>query len=92
MRPRLIYLGMMVLLFLMISGLALAAVGAIYNLDWWTMNGGGGTSAGGTYSVSGTMGQPDTGIVLTGGAYTLSGGFWSGAASQYKLHLPLIIR
>ena len=47
-----------------------------YNLDWSTIDGGGGTSTGGAYAVSGTIGQPDTGR-LTGGNYTLAGGFWS---------------
>jgi hypothetical protein len=30
-----------------------------YALDWWTVDGGGGASTGGVYSVTGTMGQPD---------------------------------
>ena len=32
-----------------------------FSLDWWTMDGGGGTSTGGVYSVTGTVGQPDAG-------------------------------
>jgi hypothetical protein len=28
-------------------------------LDWFTIDGGGGTSTGGVYAVSGTIGQPD---------------------------------
>jgi len=44
-------------------------------LDWWTIDGGGGTSTGGLFSVSGTIGQPDAGQ-LTGGNFTLSGAFW----------------
>ncbi|MEO7298474.1 MAG: hypothetical protein ABI042_07850 [Verrucomicrobiota bacterium] len=46
-----------------------------YSLDWYTIDGGGGTSTGGVYSVSGTIGQPDTGK-MAGGNYTLDGGFW----------------
>ena len=34
-------------------------------------------SVGGTYELSGTVGQPDPGA-LHGGAYELSGGFWFG--------------
>jgi hypothetical protein len=34
----------------------------------------GGTSTGGVYSTSGTIGQPDTGT-MSGGNYSLSGGF-----------------
>lgn len=53
-----------------------ATVGAQnYNIDWFTIDGGGGTSSGGTYTLSGTIGQPDAGK-LTGGNYTIQGGFW----------------
>jgi hypothetical protein len=48
-----------------------------YSLDWRTVDGGGGTSTGGVYAVSGTIGQPDAGPVLSGGNFTLTGGFWS---------------
>ncbi len=46
-----------------------------YSIDWYTIDGGGGTSTGGVYTVSGTIGQPDAGQ-MSGGTYTLSGGFW----------------
>jgi len=48
-----------------------------YSMDWHKISGGGGTSAGGNYSLSGTVGQPDTGPSLGGGNFSLSGGFWS---------------
>src|SRR6266849_5369461 len=46
-----------------------------YSVDWFTIDGGGGTSTGGSYSVSGIIGQPDAGH-LSGGNFTLDGGFW----------------
>jgi len=46
-----------------------------YGIDWFTIDGGGGTSTGGVYSVSGTIGQPDAGVA-SGGNYSLLGGFW----------------
>ena len=46
-----------------------------YSIDWHTIDGGGGTSTGGVYSVSGTIGQPDAGV-MSGGNYSLAGGFW----------------
>lgn len=49
--------------------------GQQYSIDWHTIDGGGSTSTGGVYSVSGTIGQPDAGL-LSGGSYTLVGGFW----------------
>ena len=46
-----------------------------YAIDWFTIDGGGGTSTGGVYSLSGTIGQPDAGR-MAGGNYILDGGFW----------------
>jgi hypothetical protein len=48
-----------------------------YSINWYKIAGGGGTSAGGVYSVSGTIGQHDAGGPMTGGSYSLTGGFWS---------------
>lgn len=47
----------------------------------FTVDGGGTTRAsGGSYSLGGTIGQPDAGQ-LTGGTLTVSGGFWSGGGA-----------
>lgn len=56
-------------------GLLLPASGQ-YRLESFTIDGGGGTSAGGGYELSGTSGQPDAGPRLVGGAFALDGGFW----------------
>jgi len=48
-----------------------------YTIGWYTIDGGGGTSTGGTYQVSGTIGQPNASGAMTGGNYSLTGGFWS---------------
>ena len=60
-------------------GLLIPAIsfGQQYSIDWFKISGGGGTSTGGVYSVSGTIGQPDAGGAMTGGNYSLTGGFWS---------------
>ena len=50
-----------------------------FELSWDSIDGGGGTSSGGVYELSGTIGQPDAGVVMTGGSYGLIGGFWPGA-------------
>lgn len=47
-----------------------------YSIDWSTVDGGGGTSTGGVYSVSGTIGQPDASGPMTNGQYSVTGGFW----------------
>jgi hypothetical protein len=53
-----------------------------YSIGWYKVAGGGGTSTGGTYQVSGTIGQHDASGAMTGGNYSLSGGFWSLYAVQ----------
>lgn len=53
-----------------------ASARAQLDISWYTIDGGGGTSTGGGYSISGTIGQPDAGVVLTGGMFEINGGFW----------------
>jgi len=60
--------------------LAGSAPGQNYALDWFTIDGGGGTSSGGPYALAGTIGQPDAGT-MSGGAFRLVGGFWGITAS-----------
>jgi hypothetical protein len=60
-----------------------AAVGApaaaqSYDLSWSSIDGGGEMfSTGGLFELSGTIGQPDAGVVMTGGDFELTGGFWA---------------
>jgi hypothetical protein len=71
---------------------AAAQSGGPYDLTWSTVDGGGEMySAGGAYTLDGTVGQPDVGV-LEGGAYTLAGGFWGGASAVHRLYLPLLLR
>lgn len=55
------------------------ALAQSYSIDWYKIAGGGGTSTGGVYSVSGTIGQHDATAngAMTGGNYSLTGGFWA---------------
>jgi len=48
-----------------------------YSIDWYKVAGGGGTSSNGQYTVSATIGQHDAGGPMTGGNYSLTGGFWA---------------
>ncbi len=57
--------------------LPLATFAQSYSIDWYKISGGGGTSSGGAYSLSGTIGQPDASGAMTGGSYSLTGGFWA---------------
>jgi len=65
-----------VLLGLLLSVLCLSS-SAQLAVPWWTVDGGGGTSTGGVFRVTGTIGQPDAGGPMTGGQYTVTGGFWA---------------
>jgi len=58
-----------------------SAASAQFDLSWNTIDAGGGTSTGGSYSLTGTIGQHDAGVTLSGGAFTLAGGFWAGGGS-----------
>ena len=66
----------------LLSAFNFQASGQSYTVDWYKVSGGGGTSTGGVFSVSGTIGQPDASSALTGGNYSVTGGFWSLYAVQ----------
>jgi hypothetical protein len=64
-----------------------------YDLSWWTVDGGGTTfSTGGGYSLGGTIGQPDAGVLMNGDSYTLIGGFWAGGATVRGIYLPIVLK
>ena len=64
------------------SLLAAATMAQSYSIDWFKVSGGGGASTGGTYQVSGTIGQHDAGGAMSGGQYSVTGGFWALFAVQ----------
>ena len=59
------------------SSFCLRVQGQSYSIDWFKISGGGGTSTNGQFTLSGTIGQPDAGVMMSGGNYSLTGGFWS---------------
>jgi len=58
------------------------ATSAQYSVSWFAV-------AGGVYSVSGTIGQPDAGK-MSGGDFTLDGGFWGIIAAVQTPGAPLL--
>jgi hypothetical protein len=68
-----------------------AQSGGQFDLSWSTVDGGGGTSVGGQFSLTGTIGQPDAGVAtLTGGQFSLTGGFWSSFSVVQTPGAPLL--
>jgi hypothetical protein len=61
-----------------------------FAIDWYKVSGGGGTSTGATYQVTGTIGQADAGGAMAGGSYTLTGGFWSLIAAVQTPGMPTL--
>ena len=72
----------------------LSSASAQYAIDWFKVSGGGGTSTNGQYSLSGTIAQHDAGGPMSGGNYSVTGGFWAlysiiqttGAPTLYITH------
>jgi hypothetical protein len=91
----LIRLAALLVVVLLLAGLAITAASASiqvddYSISWYTFDGGGGISTGDTYTLMGTIGQPDAGS-HSGTGYDLTGGFWAWVA-RYLGYLPLIKR
>ncbi len=80
---RSLWLGLLALL------LPLDARAQSYSIDWWSIDGGGGTSTGGVYAVTGTIGQPDAGH-MSGSNYMLDAGFWSLIAAVQTPGAPML--
>jgi len=96
MKWRLIFFLLILLLISVSFGsYARAQTGAGFDLTWSTIDGGGVIhSRGGVFQVNASLGQPDAGQPMQGGAYTLAGGLWAGvpAESEYHIFLPLTVR
>lgn len=63
-------------------------VRAELSIQWYTIDGGGGTfSTQGDYALGGTVGQPDAGA-MSGASFDLFGGFWLGGRSTMDVEDP----
>jgi hypothetical protein len=74
---------------------ALALTGD-YDVSFWAVNGGGGSSTGSNYAVDGTIGQSIAGQ-RSGGSYALEEGFWDSQGrgpvpAGGPIYLPLVDR
>jgi hypothetical protein len=88
-------LVLLILLLLLASAYA-AAQELEFALPRWSIDGGAGSSAGGGYALSATLGQPDAGPALSGGDYTLTGGIafrpQQDVTQKQKVYLPLLTK
>jgi hypothetical protein len=64
------------LLWMLACGSAPTLLAQSFSIDWYTIDGGGGTSSGGPFSLTGTIAEPET-AVMSGGGFTIEGGFWA---------------
>ena len=71
------------------AGATLSSLAQDYSIDWYSIDGGGGTSSGGGYTLTGTIGQSDAGK-LTGGDFELVGGFMSVVTAIQSPDAPLL--
>jgi len=56
-----------------------------YRVERSTIDSGGGISTGDAYRLEGTIGQADAGPPLVGGAYGLTGGFWTRTVARDEI-------
>lgn len=78
-----------------IYGVKVALAQADYEINWWTIDGGGGVSSAEEYTLMGTIGQHDAGS-LGSGDFSLQAGFWVKgileSIVEYIVNLPLVLR
>jgi hypothetical protein len=77
MKANLLIVGAMCAVGALLTATARAQSGGQFDLSWSTIDNGGGASSGGQFTITGTAGQPDASTPLTGGQFSLTGGFWS---------------
>ena len=85
---------LLLLTLLLATGVVLSAPNSPV-ISWWTVDGGGAVPElhGGAYTLQGTTGQADAGM-LSNGRYTLNGGYWNASVSNstHIVYLPVIVK
>lgn len=78
-----------ILVLIFFVSVACTGIAQSYSIDWFTIDGGGGASTGGVYSVSGTIGQADAGT-MSGDNFSIDGGFWGIIAAIQTPGAPIL--
>ena len=80
------YMGVAMMLFIIATAVAAEELIPAYDLNWFTIDHGGGISAAGGYDMHGTIGQLDASPALTGsgggGTFSMSPGYWPGVEPE----------
>ena len=61
-----------------LAAAAFAAVGGSFGVEWHSIDGGGGRSSAGYFTLTGSVGQPDSGN-MSAGPFAVQGGVLAGA-------------
>jgi hypothetical protein len=76
--------------FLIVLTAAIPTTAQDFSIDWYTIDGGGGTSTDAVYTVTGTIGQSTAGNV-SGDGYSLDSGFWGVIATEQTPGAPVLV-
>jgi hypothetical protein len=74
---------------LLLASVALAQ--GNYDLSWRVIAGGSRQMQSASYTMMGTVGQPLAGL-MGNSRHSLGSSFWSGAAAEYRVYLPIVVR
>ena len=91
---RKIFLITILCLLVGLSGNPAQADTSDFVIQWFSIdNGGVMESSGGSYTLRGTIGQPDAGVI-SGGDFTLQGGFWNSdtANTLLDIFMPVVVK
>ena len=81
---------LLIVIMLLWTSYALALSTQEYTLDWFETSSGA-IMTGGEFNLMGIAGQSDSGT-MSGGGYTLNGGFLVSSEERYSIFLPLVLR
>ena len=86
-------LFLILIVFLLLVGSALAMSSTNYRLDWFTpLTGNGGQAiSSANYAANFTIGQSVVGTSSSAN-YGVCLGYWCGGTAEYKIYLPLVLR
>jgi len=79
-----------IFLFLLLISLRLSAQNN-FTIPVWSIDNGVTKSESSTFTLSATVGQPESGKVVLGSSYKLSGGFWFQRADKDVCMVPIIM-